>query len=68
MPKKQTCITCRTVQMVTAELRYRMFHTQFSGQRMPDHRILLRLHLQLRETDSSTSPDMMLVSEELYAT
>ncbi|GFX60459.1 hypothetical protein TNCV_1181781 [Trichonephila clavipes] len=43
----------------------RMYHAQFPDRRMPDHRSFQRLHHQLREQVGSTSPDMMLVDEEL---
>ncbi|GFS67245.1 hypothetical protein TNCV_2902531 [Trichonephila clavipes] len=42
----------------------RMYHAQSPDQRMPDHRIFQWLHRQLHKM--STSPDMMLVDEELY--
>ncbi|GFT98781.1 hypothetical protein TNCV_3792221 [Trichonephila clavipes] len=40
----------------------RMYHVQFPDLQMPHHRIFLRLH---RQHVRSTSPDMMLVYEEL---
>ncbi|GFV90895.1 hypothetical protein TNCV_3616571 [Trichonephila clavipes] len=40
----------------------RMHVVQFFDRRMPDHRIFQRLHRQLR----CTTPDMILVDEELY--
>ncbi|GFV97134.1 hypothetical protein TNCV_3527191 [Trichonephila clavipes] len=43
-----------------------MYHVQFPGRRMPNHRIFQRLHRHFRKT-RSTSPDMILVEEDLYA-
>ncbi|GFY02471.1 hypothetical protein TNCV_3503521 [Trichonephila clavipes] len=45
----------------------RMYRTQFPDRRMPNHRIFQWLHRPLRKTRLFTSPDMMLVDEELYA-
>ncbi|GFU73135.1 hypothetical protein TNCV_1354261 [Trichonephila clavipes] len=45
-----------------------MYYIQFTDRQMPYQRIFQRLHRQLREKGvRSTSSDMMLVNEELYA-
>ncbi|GFX26725.1 hypothetical protein TNCV_1838981 [Trichonephila clavipes] len=71
--KKQTCISCTPMQMVTAERAQRYEYIThnflidkwqitefFSG-----YIVILMKQLQL--VDQLMSPDMMLVDEELYA-
>ncbi|GFU72436.1 hypothetical protein TNCV_3573851 [Trichonephila clavipes] len=49
MPKKQTCIACATLQMVTAELRYECITLSFL---VNEYRIRKFFSRQLRETGS----------------
>ncbi|GFW06412.1 hypothetical protein TNCV_2187471 [Trichonephila clavipes] len=66
MSKKQTCITCTAVQMVTAELRYECITCSFL---IDECRITecFSGYINNMKRVHSTSPDMMLVDEELYA-
>ncbi len=67
MPKNQTCITCTAVQMVTAELRYECITRSLLIDECRITEFFSGYIVNLVKQFRSTSPDMKLVDEELYA-
>ncbi|GFX18010.1 hypothetical protein TNCV_1576891 [Trichonephila clavipes] len=67
MPKKQTCIPCTAVQMITVELRYECITRSFLIDECRNTEIFSGYIVNLVKHVRSTSPTTMLFDEELYA-
>ncbi|GFS84362.1 hypothetical protein TNCV_4605741 [Trichonephila clavipes] len=65
--KKQTRITCTAMQMVIAELRYECITRSFLIDECRITEFFNGYIVSFVKHVCSTSPDMMLVNEELYA-
>ncbi|GFU52435.1 hypothetical protein TNCV_193081 [Trichonephila clavipes] len=66
MPKKQTCIRCTAVQMVTADLRYECFTRSFLIDECRITEFFSGYIVNFRKHVRSTSPNI-LVDNELNA-
>ncbi|GFX20213.1 hypothetical protein TNCV_1437731 [Trichonephila clavipes] len=67
MPKIQTCISCTAVKTATAELRYDCITLSFLIDKCRITEFFSGCIVNVMKRVRSTSPDMIMVNEELYA-